>query len=129
MVRLSSLWLIVLLMTVIAAAPLRADEPAAKPAGPLDKVLVWEPKEAPVVPRCLRWAPREVHYLRANVRHPTLYYRSVQESIKHDDARMDNLPGAVAAETYEVVRTPVQFVLTPLWLVLRPPWLYEHTEP
>jgi len=109
-----------------ASAP--APTPPTGEAGPVQP-LFKEPVEAPPIPRSARWQPCEARYFRANVRHPALYYRSVQERLSHDDSPARTLPGLAAAELYELVQFPAQFLMTPCLVAVKPPWRCEYTQP
>jgi len=83
----------------------------------------------PPLPRNVRWKRMDVNYLRANVRHPALYWDSVQEKVRHDDRPSRTLPGAAASCMYEIIQFPVQLGLTPVLMTIKPPWTVEASEP
>ncbi|NIA21994.1 MAG: hypothetical protein GWP05_08545 [Anaerolineaceae bacterium] len=106
----------------------------------LGLMVVWVPAAAlaqddakvaagPTVPRKDRWGPMKVEYLMANTRHPPLVFDSEQEKLRHDDARLRNLPGVLASGMYEVLRFPASLALCPVYLASRPVWLRERAEP
>jgi len=84
---------------------------------------------APVVPRKARWGPMKAEYLMANVTHPPLVFDSEQEKLRHEDARLRNLPGVLASGMYEVLRFPAELALCPVYLVTKPVWARERAEP
>ena len=71
----------------------------------------------------------EVSYLRADIRHPALYYDSVQEKVRHNDRPWRSLPGAAVSCMYEIIQFPAQLGLTPVLMVIKPPWIREASEP
>jgi len=81
------------------------------------------------VPRKARWAPMKAEYLMANVTHPPLVFDSEQEKLRHDDARLRNLPGVLASGMYEVLRFPAELTLCPFYLVTKPVWVRQRSEP
>jgi hypothetical protein len=103
-----------------APAGVEAESPAA--------VDVGEGEELPPT-RASRWAPMSVSYMRMNLLHPTLYYRSVQERREFPDAVARGCCGRVASGMYEIVQFPVQFALTPLLVLMNPPWQMEQARP
>ena len=113
----------------VSMAPAPAEAPA-EVAPKLEAAVPADTGAAKVaeLPRRLRWQAMEVRYRRADVRHPALYYDSVQEKMKHDDARADNVLGAAAACLFEIVQFPVQLAMTPALMVVKPPWTIESAE-
>jgi hypothetical protein len=135
--------LAVLSMTVLAcmAAPARAQDEAAPPAAPAEGDLVPGEAEgrldvpvvpvetAPQLPRRLRWEKMEVAYLRANVCHPIVYWRSAAESPRYDDAAARGCLGQAGVWLCEVASFALQAALTPIEWLCRPPWTTECTRP
>ena len=134
--------------TVAPAAPVETPAEAVTPAAPVAPAAPetekagWvavpgsdqpTPSYATVkeqtVPRAERWGATEASYLLANTRHPALYYDSVQEKVKHDDAKMRGLVGTAVSAFYELVQFPVQLGLTPVLMAVKPPWTMERGEP
>ena len=111
------------------AAVLCCEPSTGADGAPVAPPAAAETAGAPELPRYLRWRRMEANYLRANVRHPALYYDSPQEKLKHDDAAADSVPGAAAAVLYEIVQFPIQLAATPILWVLKPPWTFESTVP
>lgn len=116
-----------------SAAATEATEPAKTPQEPQKKEGSAKEEvqvaEAPDVPRKARWAPMKAEYLMANVTHPPLVFDSEQEKLKHEDARLRNLPGVLASGMYEVVRFPAELTLCPFYLATKPVWARERAEP
>ena len=71
----------------------------------------------------------DVKYLRANVRHPALYWDSVQEKVRHNDRPWRWPPCAAVSCMYEIIQFPVQLGLTPVLMVIKPPWTREASDP
>ena len=108
--------------------PPAASDAAAKAGAPEGPAAGAEANEQ-VLPRNVRWKRMDVHYLRANVRHPALYWDSVQEKVKHNDRPCRSLHGAAASCMYEIIQFPVQLGLTPVLMTIKPPWTVESSEP
>jgi hypothetical protein len=81
------------------------------------------------ISRSRRWLRSEVRYLQANVRHPALYFDSVQEKLANDDASANNFVVGPWAVFYEIIQFPAQMVATPVLWIIKPVWTIERTEP
>lgn len=81
------------------------------------------------IPRSRRWLRSEVRYLQANIRHPALYFDSVQEKLANDDASANNFVVGPWALFYEIIQFPGQMAATPVLWVIKPVWTIERTEP
>jgi len=108
-----------------AATP---EQPAAQDDATAKSAAGAETAEKPL-PRNVRWKRMDVHYLRANVRHPALYWDSVQEKVRHNDRPWRSPHGAAVSCMVEIIQFPVQLGLTPVLMVIKPPWTIEASEP
>lgn len=75
------------------------------------------------------WAPMKARVMRADIRHPALYYDSVQEKLANDDTGSDTCPGGFVSAAYEPLQFIAQGVATPVLLIVKPPWTLERGEP
>ena len=104
--------------------PAAQDDATAKTAAPGESAAGAETAPKPL-PRHVRWKRMDVHYLRANVRHPALYWDSVQEKVRHNDRPWRSPHGAAVSCMVEIIQFPVQLGLTPVLMVIKPPWTIE----